>query len=82
MFFGRLMEQDRSKGEYVTQSEENKQQNRTVQWHRLCLLQQDIQFITSGYRAASNSYTKSAASIRSIHNQSVNTAQLALLSLL
>ena len=44
----------------------------TVAWHQIQDWQQDNHYITSGYRPASNSYAKSAASIGYLHNESVN----------
>lgn len=44
----------------------------TVAWHQIQDWQQDNHYIISGYRPASNSYAKSAASIGYLHNESVN----------
>lgn len=44
----------------------------TVLWNDLPSWQQDNQHIHSGYRPASNSYSKSFASLTHLHNESVN----------
>lgn len=44
----------------------------TVLWNDLPPWQQDNQHIHSGYRPASNSYSKSFASLTHLHNESVN----------
>ncbi len=44
----------------------------TVLWDNLQSWQQDNHYIYSGYRPASNSYTKSLASLGYLHNESVN----------
>ncbi|KXT05511.1 hypothetical protein AC578_3692 [Pseudocercospora eumusae] len=44
----------------------------TILWHQLPDWMQDNHFIHSGYRPPSNSYAKSAASIGSWHNETVN----------
>lgn len=44
----------------------------TVLWHDLPVWQQDNHYIQSGYRPASNSYKKSAQSLRYLHNETVN----------
>ena len=44
----------------------------TVLWDDLQSWQQDNHYIHSGYRPASNSYTKSFASLGYLHNESVN----------
>ncbi|KAF2396253.1 HlyIII-domain-containing protein [Trichodelitschia bisporula] len=44
----------------------------TVLWDEIKEWQQDNHFITSGYRPESNSYRKSVASLRYIHNETVN----------
>ncbi|CAK3921042.1 related to membrane s, contain hemolysin III domain [Lecanosticta acicola] len=44
----------------------------TVLWHDLPTWMQDNHYIQSGYRQPSNSYSKSAASIGYLHNESVN----------
>lgn len=44
----------------------------TVLWHDLAPWQQDNQHIHSGYRPASNSYSRSFASLSHLHNESVN----------
>lgn len=44
----------------------------TVSWHHLPAWQQDNHYIISGYRPASNSYTRSFASLGYIHNETVN----------
>lgn len=44
----------------------------TVLWDQIEAWQQDNHYIHSGYRPASNSYSKSAASLGYLHNESVN----------
>ena len=44
----------------------------TVLWNDIETWQQDNHFVISGYRPASNSYQKSAASLFYLHNESVN----------
>ncbi|KAF7191935.1 ADIPOR-like receptor SPBC12C2.09c [Pseudocercospora fuligena] len=44
----------------------------TILWDQLPEWMQDNQFIHSGYRPPSNSYSKSAASIGSWHNETIN----------
>lgn len=44
----------------------------TVLWDDLQSWQQDNHYIHSGYRPASNSYTKSLASLGHLHNETVN----------
>lgn len=44
----------------------------TVLWHDLQSWQQDNHYLHTGYRPASNSYTKSVASLGYLHNESVN----------
>lgn len=51
---------------------EKKVQRLTVLWYNLESWQQDNHFITSGYRPASSSYAKSAASLGYLHNETVN----------
>lgn len=63
---------NRSNETSAVRSEGYKKQVTTLTWNELSTWQQDNRFITSGYRPASNSYKKSAASIWHIHNQSVN----------
>lgn len=43
-----------------------------VLWEKLPSWQQDNKFILSGYRPSSGSYRKSAASLRYLHNETVN----------
>ncbi|KAL1583124.1 hypothetical protein WHR41_08258 [Cladosporium halotolerans] len=47
-------------------------QTLTVLWRDLAPWQQDNQHIHSGYRPASNSYSRSFASLSHLHNESVN----------
>ncbi|KAK3049326.1 hypothetical protein LTS18_012790, partial [Coniosporium uncinatum] len=44
----------------------------TVLWNEVEAWQQDNHYIVSGYRPASNSYSKSASSIFYLHNETVN----------
>lgn len=48
------------------------EQRLTVLWNDLQPWQMDNHFIQSGYRPASNSYSKSARSLGYIHNETVN----------
>ena len=43
-----------------------------LSWNQVEPWQQDNPFITSGYRAATNSYLRSLQSLRYLHNQTVN----------
>lgn len=43
-----------------------------VLWEKLPSWQQDNRFIVSGYRSASGSYRKSAASLGYLHNETIN----------
>lgn len=52
--------------------EEKVKQGLTVLWNDLPAWQQDNHYIQSGYRPASNSYSKSFSSLSYLHNESVN----------
>ncbi|KAI5361007.1 hypothetical protein Slin14017_G091820 [Septoria linicola] len=56
----------------ITKTEKKIQNALTVAWHEIQDWQQDNHYIRSGYRPASNSYAKSAASIGYLHNESIN----------
>ncbi|KAI7213727.1 HlyIII-domain-containing protein [Hortaea werneckii] len=53
-------------------TEKRAQEALTLLWHELPDWLKDNHFIRSGYRPPSNSYTKSAASITQLHNESIN----------
>lgn len=56
----------------TTKLESKAKETLTVLWHDLPTWQQDNQHIHSGYRPASDSYTKSLSSLTHLHNESVN----------
>jgi adiponectin receptor len=56
----------------ISRAEKELEERLTVLWHDLPAWQQDNHYIISGYRPASNSYTKSAKSLGYIHNETVN----------
>jgi adiponectin receptor len=56
----------------LVKTEKKVEQALTVLWQDLPHWMQDNHFVHSGYRAQSNSYAKSAASIGYLHNESVN----------
>ncbi|KAF1348779.1 hemolysin-III related-domain-containing protein [Delphinella strobiligena] len=56
----------------IQQVETNVQNALTVLWNEIPSWQQDNRYITSGYRPPTNSYTKSAASLGYLHNETVN----------
>lgn len=62
-----------SKQDAITDRLESKAKNTlTVLWNDLPAWQQDNHHIHSGYRPASNSYSRSFASLLHLHNESVN----------
>lgn len=56
----------------ITKTEQKLDQALTILWTDLPAWMRDNHYIHSGYRPASNSYQKSAASIGHLHNESVN----------
>ena len=54
------------------QAEKKLEQKLTYLWHEIDAWQQDNPSIISGYRPASNSYTKSFSSLSYLHNETVN----------
>ena len=63
---------DKTDDSLVRQTSEKAKEALTVLWNELPAWQQDNSYIQRGYRPASNSYQKSAASIGYLHNESVN----------
>lgn len=67
------MPRSSSKQDTITDRLESKAKNTlTVLWNDLPAWQQDNHHIHSGYRPASNSYSRSFASLTHLHNESVN----------
>ena len=56
----------------LAKAEHKIEQRLTILWHELQPWQQDNHYIHSGYRPASNSYVRSAASLAYLHNETVN----------
>lgn len=56
----------------ATEIEHKIEEKLTYLWHEIDPWQRDNAYITSGYRAQSNSYAKSWASLLYIHNETVN----------
>ncbi|KAF1932705.1 HlyIII-domain-containing protein [Didymella exigua CBS 183.55] len=56
----------------ATQAEAKLDKKLTHLWHEIAPWQQDNAYITSGYRAQSNSYAKSWKSLFYLHNETVN----------
>ncbi|KAL5114279.1 hypothetical protein ACEQ8H_007848 [Pleosporales sp. CAS-2024a] len=52
--------------------EKKLEQKLTILWHHLPAWQRDNHYIISGYRPASNSYSRCLASLLYLHNESVN----------
>ena len=65
------MDTKRLRGE-VKKAEEKGKDALTVLWNDLPQWMQDNHYILSGYRPATNSYQKSAASLGYLHNETVN----------
>lgn len=62
----------RSEKDIITKVEQKASNALTVLWSEIDLWQQDNHYIHSGYRPASNSFSRSFASLAYIHNETVN----------
>ncbi|KAF2731764.1 HlyIII-domain-containing protein [Polyplosphaeria fusca] len=66
------MDIPKSAASTVVKVEKKLEKKLTVHWNDLPIWQRDNQYIQTGYRPQSNSYTKSAKSLGYIHNETVN----------
>lgn len=64
--------EDREPSVLMPQADVKQKQALTVLWRDIQEWQRGNQYITSGYRPASNSYQRSVASLGYLHNESVN----------